>query len=88
MEIAYYYHKSGNSDMAKQVVDSFSKFLVDFDIDDIERSMLLRSKLKMNKKLYISYTDALGYYLAKKLKLKFLTGDSQFRGLDGVKFIG
>ncbi len=87
MEIAYYYHKSGNGDMAKQVVDSFSKFLVDFDIDDIEQSMLLRSKLK-NKKLDISYADALGYHLARKLKLKFLTGDSQFRNLDGVKFIG
>lgn len=87
MEIAYYYHKSGNGAMAKQVADSFSRFLVDFDIDDIEQSMLLRSELKTNKKLDISYADALGYYLAKKLKLKFLTGDSQFRGLDGVKFI-
>jgi predicted nucleic acid-binding protein len=48
--------------------------------------MKLRSKLKKNG-CDISYADALGYYLALKSNVKFLTGDNWFKGLEGVEFV-
>ena len=40
-----------------------------------------------NKKLDLSYIDALGYVIAKKHNAKFLTGDEKFRKMDNVEFV-
>lgn len=86
MEIYFRAAKLHGHQSAKQVIDRFSKYLVDFDIDDIAGSMKLREEL-MKKRMDISYVDALGYYLAKKMQIPFLTGDRHFRELDGVRFV-
>ncbi len=36
---------------------------------------------------FISYVDAIGYSLAQRRKLRFLTGDRAFKGLPGVAFV-
>ena len=36
----------------------------------------------------VSITDCVGYIMAKKLGIKFLTGDKEFEKLDGVEFVG
>jgi predicted nucleic acid-binding protein len=64
----------------------FAKYVLDFGVADIEGSMKLRLKLKKNGRS-ISYADALGYYLALKSNVKFLTGDKWFKGLEGVEFV-
>lgn len=86
MEVYFRAAKLHGHQAAKQIVDRFSRYLVDFDIDDIAGSMELREEL-MKKRTGLSYTDALGYYLARKMKIPFLTGDSYFMGLDGVRFV-
>ena len=48
--------------------------------------MVLRSELKRKDK-DISYADALGYSLSRKMGLRFLTGDKAFRGLAGVEYL-
>lgn len=65
---------------------SFSKYLVDFESDDITGSMKLRLELK-RKGHDVSYADALGYFLSRKMGIKFLTGDRTFRALSGVEYI-
>jgi len=70
---------------AKRVLYAFSKYIVEFGLRDIEGSMRLRLKMK-NRGLDMSYADALGYHLASKMNLKFLTGDNVFKGLDNVEF--
>ncbi len=70
---------------AAEILEAFSKFMIDFQLTDIENSMKLRLELKQ-KRLDLSYADALGYYLASKLKIRFLTGDKAFEGLDNVQF--
>ena len=40
-----------------------------------------------NKRYDISLVDAVGYLLAKKHKLKFLTGDKFFENRDQVEFV-
>lgn len=48
--------------------------------------MILRYELR-RKKLNISYADALGYFLSRKMGIKFLTGDPAFEKLKGVEFV-
>jgi predicted nucleic acid-binding protein len=55
-------------------------------VADIEGAMKLRLKLK-KKGQDISYADAMGYYLAKKSNIKFLTVDKWFKDLEGVEFV-
>ena len=86
MEVYFRAAKLHGHQAAKEIVDRFSKYLVDFDIDDIAGSMKLRGEL-MKKQAGLSYADALGYYLARKMQIPFLTGDSYFMGLEGVRFV-
>ncbi|MBM3898242.1 MAG: type II toxin-antitoxin system VapC family toxin [Thaumarchaeota archaeon] len=84
MEVHYKILSIFGADSAKKVLDAFSKYLVHFNLEDLEESMKLR--LKFNKEgLNLSYADALGYYMAKKFRVKFLTGDRAFKGLPNVE---
>jgi predicted nucleic acid-binding protein len=86
MEIYYRTLEVHGDQAASQVVKVFAKYVMDFGVADIEDSMKLRFKLK-KKGHDISYADALGYYLALKSNVKFLTGDKVFKGLEGVEFV-
>jgi hypothetical protein len=41
----------------------------------------------LNKKKDLSYADCIGYMIACKLGIPFLTGDKAFKGLPGVKYV-
>ena len=86
MEIYYRTLEVHGDQAASQVVKVFAKYVMDFGLADIEGSMKLRLELKKNGR-DISYADALGYYLALKSNVKFLTGDKWFKGLEGVEFV-
>ena len=86
IEICYRTIELHGEEAAAEVAKMFAKYSVDFGPADIVGSMKLRLKLK-KKGHNVSYADALGYYLALKNKLKFLTGDQEFEGLDCVEFM-
>jgi predicted nucleic acid-binding protein len=86
MEIFYRTVEVHGAKAASQVVKVFGKYVVDFGLADIEGSMKLRFKLRKNG-VEVSYADALGYYLALKANVKFLTGDKRFKELEGVEFV-
>ena len=86
MEVCYRTLEVHGAQAASQVVKGFAKYVTDFGVADIEGAMKLRLKLKKNG-CDISYADALGYYLAQKSNVKFLTGDKWFKGLEGVEFV-
>ena len=60
-----------------------------FDILEIPENVMIEAvKFKHKyKKQDISLPDSVGYLLAKKYKLRFLTGDKEFEGFDNVEFI-
>lgn len=87
MEICYRTLEVHGAHAAAQVVkEFFSTYVLDFGASDIEGSMKLLLKLKKDG-YDISCADALGYYLARKFNVKFLTGDKWFKGLEGVEFV-
>ena len=86
MEIYYRTLEVHGVQAASEVVKVFAKYLTDFGIADIEGAMKLRLKLKKDGH-DLSYADAVGYYLAQKSNIKFLTGDKWFKDLEGVEFV-
>ena len=71
---------------ASEILNTFSKYLVDFGLGDISGAMKVRLRLKRERR-DLSYSDALGYFLSQKLGIKFLTGDSAFRSLGGIEYL-
>ena len=87
MEVYFRILVKNGSRAGKDVLKSFSRYLIDFDIQAIEGALKLRLELKDSKRVDISYADALGYYLARQRGMKFLTGDKAFKTLESVEFI-
>lgn len=54
------------------------------DTETIKEAMAFRVK---NKDKKMSMTDCISYFMAKKLGIKFLTGDRQFKGMENVEFV-
>ena len=71
---------------ADDITTAYRPYLVDFSFRDVQDAMALRLQWHRRRK-GISYSDAIGYFMARKLGVKFLTGDNEFRGAPGVTFI-
>ncbi len=84
MEIYYAILRVHGARAAHEVLEVYSARETEFSLLDVETAMKLRYELR---KLELSYADAMGYHIAKKEGLKFLTGDKAFEGLPSVEFI-
>ncbi len=69
---------------AKEILDIYYPFAIDFDKEVIEEAA--KFKNEFNKR-NVSMTDCIGYILAKQLGIKFLTGDKEFENLENVEFV-
>lgn len=87
MEVSYSLQKHFGFKSTIEHLESFLPFVINFDLADVDAAMKLKLALERNEKLNISYVDALGYHLAKKHRVLFLTGDRHFEDLDNVEFV-
>lgn len=58
--------------------------IIHVDLKTIEEAMKFRYEHKHKK---LSTTDCVSYLMAKKLGVKFLTGDKEFEHLENVEFV-
>lgn len=86
MELYYKSLRDFGEKLANKFYSMFLAFAVDFDDDTIKEAMKFRLEMRRKGKQF-SYTDAIGYIVAKKNKVKFLTGDEEFKNLPNVKFV-
>ena len=84
MEVYYSVLKEEDEKKAKEVLMLLRPLVVHPKIEDVEDSMKFRLKHKEKR---LSYADCLGYSLAKKHKIKFLTGDKEFKDIPNVEFV-
>jgi len=82
MEVYYAILKREGVQKADQILKYFSVLLVDSLVEDIPAAMKFRYK---HKKL--SYADALGYQMARRMNIPFVTGDKEFEGRSNTIFI-
>lgn len=70
---------------AEEIYDDYKQCIVEVDDEVFKEAIKFRKKVYKSKK--ISYADAIGYVYALKHKMKFLTGDREFKDLDNVEFV-
>lgn len=70
--------------LAENFFERFLPICVDIEPNTIKEAATFRLQ---NKKLELSYIDALGYIIAKNHTVKFLTGDEAFKKLPNVEFV-
>lgn len=83
-ELAYWLIRDYGYETASIYVDKYSQYLKEVEIEIIKEAMLFRY---MHKKQRLSIPDCIGYIMAKKLGINFLTGDKEFENFDNVEFV-
>jgi len=80
-EFYLYLLKNHDEETAKKNYYDLLSFVIDFSDEDLFEASKL--KLQNNK---LSMVDVIGYALALRNNLKFLTGDDQFKEMKNVEF--
>ncbi len=83
-EVFYFILRQGREKEYPNFLEEYNKFTAHFDVDIISKAVKLKHAFK---KRGLSMTDCIGYILAKQLRIKFLTGDREFRDLENVEFV-
>ena len=83
-ELYYILLKDFGKDIADLHVDKYVNFVVEAPLWVIKKAMEFKL---LHKKENLSYTDCIGYILAIKSGIKFLTGDSKFKDRQNVEFV-
>lgn len=86
MELYFYLLREFGKKEAKKIYAVFAGYAIDYDDGIMKEAMDFKLKMKEKGK-DASYTDAIGYILARKKKIKFLTGDEEFRNMANVEFV-
>ena len=69
---------------ARKHLDSYAQHIASVKPEWIEEAMQFRLKWKDRG---VSITDCIGYIMALKLGVKFLTGDKEFEKMNNVEFV-
>lgn len=83
-ELHYTLYKDGQQTLAELFFERLLPCCLDITPEDVKAASLFRFQ-HIKKKF--SYVDALGYVIAVKHGLSFLTGDSAFEGMASVNFV-
>lgn len=86
MELYYAILRDNGKEKADIAYDSLLPITIEPNDQTLKKAMALRLMLKQEKK-NVSYVDAIGYQLSLALKVKFLTGDEEFKGAENVEFV-
>jgi hypothetical protein len=82
-ELYYNLRKEGHTKvLSENQMNLYLNKEVPIDYEDIINA----SELKLQNK-QISIPDAIGYSVAKKMGIKFLTGDKEFKDMANVEFV-
>ena len=83
-EVYYAILRQDGQRQADSFLSQHASFAVDYDENVITEAAQLKFFYKSRK---ISMADAIGYIIAKKRNIKFLTGDQQFKDLENVEYV-
>lgn len=81
-ELNYNLKKEKGKDVADKYAEKYKAFLVEVTLEDVKKAMDLKVGMKD-----FSIPDVVGYTVAKRYGIKFLTGDEGFRNMPNVEFV-
>ncbi|HLC91027.1 MAG TPA: PIN domain-containing protein [Candidatus Nanoarchaeia archaeon] len=83
-EVHYYLTKTIGDGPADFFAETMRPSVAPIDFETIKEASHFRFEHKKKK---FSMVDCIGYMTAKRLGVKFLTGDREFEGMDNVEFV-
>ena len=83
-ELYYSLRKEHNNEEIEDFFQVLQNFCINLEFNWIPKAVEFRI---LNKKKDLSYADCLGYIIARQLRIRFLTGDNQFKDLPDVEFV-
>lgn len=83
-ELYYFFIKETNKTRADAIINLIKPDLLEIDLETIKKAMEFRYD---NIKRKMSMIDCIGYIVARKHHLLFLTGDDAFRTFDSVELV-
>lgn len=83
MELYYRLYVLHGIETAEIYYQKYKPFVIEVSDSLIKKAMVFKAE---NKNKDLSYVDCIGYIYAKENKIKFLTGDKQFEGMENVEF--
>ena len=81
-EFNYNLKKEKDKKEVDELTKKYYNYIVEVNLEDIEMAMDLKIKHKN-----LSIPDVIGYIVAKRHKVRFLTGDEGFRDFENVEFV-
>jgi uncharacterized protein len=88
LELYYSYLTKHSVAAANAAFNDFNPFCIGISDDTLKEAAVFRAAFKAkHRRSNISFVDCIGYILAKKMKVKFLTGDKEFEGVENVEFV-
>ena len=81
-ELNYGLKKKMSREDSDSYTEKYYQYVIDIALEDIKKAM----DFKMLNK-HLSIPDAIGYTVAKKYGVKFLTGDRDFETMENVEFV-
>ena len=84
MEYAIFLIREGKGNEVKEVFEKLDSFNVDYDNEILIEAAKMKNKYAKEK---LSFIDCIGYLLAKKHNVLFLTGDSKFKDKENSEFV-
>lgn len=82
VELSYGLKRKKSKEEANNIISLYKKRTIKLKWEDITNATDLKLKYKK-----LSISDAIGYTVAKRLNIPFLTGDEDFKNFDNVEFI-
>lgn len=84
LELHYAILRTYSKEHADSLFEEFSPYCKQISDDTYKEASAFRFRHKEKK---LSYVDCIGYCMARRLGIKFLTGDNEFKGLENVEFV-
>ena len=69
---------------AENYYKKFKGMCIEVDDETLKEAMIFRAR---NRKSKLSFVDCIGYTIALKRRIRFLTGDNGFRDTPNVEFV-
>jgi|SRR3989344_1773196 len=84
LEFAFFLIREKKEEDVKNIFEKLSKFNIDYDNEVLVESAKMKSEFQKER---LSFVDCIGYNLAKRNNIKFLTGDEKFKNRENVEFV-
>ncbi len=86
LELYYIVLREHGGKAADDVYSAYRHYQAETIDEDVRSGMALKLRMR-SKGINFSYADALGYAIAERLGIRYLTGDDAFKSLPDVEFV-